>query len=47
LSRAYHLLQERADKIEDQDLRRSYVENVAAHREIAREFAKRDRGTGP
>jgi hypothetical protein len=34
LEAAYRLLQERAVTIEDQDLRRSYLENVAAHREI-------------
>jgi tetratricopeptide (TPR) repeat protein len=34
LDAAYHLLQERANKIEDKDLRRSYLENVAAHQEI-------------
>ncbi len=39
LGNAYHLLQERASRIEDQKLRRSYLENVAAHREIVREWA--------
>ena len=34
LAAAYHLLQERAATIEDADLRCSYLENVAAHREI-------------
>jgi hypothetical protein len=34
LDAAHHLLQERADTIEDEDLRRSYLENVPAHREI-------------
>jgi tetratricopeptide (TPR) repeat protein len=34
LDAAYRLLQERAARIEDDDLRRSYLENVAAHREI-------------
>jgi tetratricopeptide (TPR) repeat protein len=34
LDAAYRLLQERATKIDDEDLRRSYLENVAAHREI-------------
>jgi tetratricopeptide (TPR) repeat protein len=47
LSQAYRVLQEWADKIEDEDLRRSFLENVAVNREIVREFAKRDRGTGP
>jgi hypothetical protein len=31
---AYHLLQERASTIKDGGLRRSYLENVPAHREI-------------
>jgi tetratricopeptide (TPR) repeat protein len=34
LDAAHRLLQERAATIEDQELRRSYLENVAAHREI-------------
>jgi predicted ATPase/class 3 adenylate cyclase len=34
LDAAYHLLQERAATIEEEELRRSYLENVAAHREI-------------
>jgi hypothetical protein len=34
LDAAYHLLQERAAGIEDDDLRRSFLENVAAHGEI-------------
>ena len=34
LDAAYRLLQERAARIEDERLRRSYLENVAAHREI-------------
>ncbi|MCJ7737632.1 MAG: tetratricopeptide repeat protein, partial [Anaerolineae bacterium] len=34
LDAAYHLLQERAITIEDQDLRCLYLENVAVHREI-------------
>jgi adenylate cyclase len=41
LETAYHLLQERAAKIEKEELRRSFLENVAAHREIMAEFAKR------
>jgi predicted ATPase/DNA-binding SARP family transcriptional activator/class 3 adenylate cyclase len=40
LHAAYHLLQERAAKIDDENLRRSYLENVAAHREIAAEYAQ-------
>jgi hypothetical protein len=34
LGKAYHVLQERAAKIHDQYLRRSFLENVTAHREI-------------
>jgi hypothetical protein len=34
LCTAHNLLQERAAKIDDEELRRSYLENVAAHREI-------------
>jgi len=34
LHAAYHLLQERAARIEDEALQHSYLENVAAHREI-------------
>jgi hypothetical protein len=34
------LLQDQAAKIEDAALRRSFLENVAAHREIVREFAR-------
>jgi tetratricopeptide (TPR) repeat protein len=40
LDTAYHLLQERAAKISDEDVRRMFLENVAAHREIIGEFAK-------
>jgi hypothetical protein len=42
LNTAYHLLQEQAAKIADEELRRSFLENVAAHREILSEFAKRE-----
>jgi tetratricopeptide (TPR) repeat protein len=35
---AFQLLQERAAKITDEDLRHSYLENVAAHRELVREW---------
>jgi len=41
LTTAYHLLQEQAAKISDEDMRRSFLENVAAHRDILREFAER------
>ena len=34
LSQAHRLLQERASKIHDEELRRSFLENVACHREI-------------
>jgi hypothetical protein len=34
LDAAYHLLQERAATIQDEDLRRSYLETVPHHREI-------------
>jgi hypothetical protein len=40
LTGAYCLLQERAAAVEDEVLRRSYLENVAAHREIVREFQR-------
>jgi tetratricopeptide (TPR) repeat protein len=38
LSTAYSLLQERAGKIDDEELRRSYLENVSAHRELLSEW---------
>jgi DNA-binding SARP family transcriptional activator/class 3 adenylate cyclase len=37
---ACRLLQERAKKIDDEALRRSYLENVAAHREIVAEYTQ-------
>jgi hypothetical protein len=40
LGRAYRLLREWADRIEDQDLRRSFLENVAVNREIVREYTE-------
>jgi predicted ATPase/class 3 adenylate cyclase len=40
LEAAYRQLQETAHKIEDEELRRSYLENVSAHREIVSEFAQ-------
>jgi len=40
LATAYGLLQERAEKITDEGMRRSFLENVAAHREIAGEFSR-------
>jgi class 3 adenylate cyclase/tetratricopeptide (TPR) repeat protein len=39
LSSAHNLLQEQAAKILDEELRRSFLENVAAHREIVSESA--------
>jgi hypothetical protein len=45
LDAAYRLIQERADKIEDEALRRSYLENVAANREIIREWRKAQAGS--
>jgi tetratricopeptide (TPR) repeat protein len=41
LDAAHRLLQERARRIEDVELRRSFLENVAAHREIVEEWASR------
>lgn len=38
LATAYRLLQERAAEIEDERLRRFYLENIPAHQEIVREF---------
>jgi DNA-binding SARP family transcriptional activator/class 3 adenylate cyclase/tetratricopeptide (TPR) repeat protein len=38
LDAAYHLLQERASQFEDEAERRAFLENVAAHRELAREW---------
>jgi hypothetical protein len=40
LDAAYRLIQERARKIDDEELRRSYLENVASHREIVAEWEK-------
>jgi hypothetical protein len=37
---AYDLLQVQAGKITDEQLRRSFLENVAAHRELARAFER-------
>jgi hypothetical protein len=41
LAAAYCLLQERAANIDDEGLRRSYLENVAAHREIVAAWNER------
>jgi hypothetical protein len=38
LEQAHRLLQERAAKISDAEERRSFLENVAAHREIVKEW---------
>jgi len=40
LEEGYRFLQERAAKIGDEEERRSYLENVAANREIVREYAR-------
>jgi predicted ATPase len=42
LTDAYDLLQERAWQIVDEALRRSYLEDVSAHREIVKDFARLD-----
>ncbi|MFQ5595610.1 MAG: tetratricopeptide repeat protein [Anaerolineae bacterium] len=42
LTTAHNLLQEQAAKITDEDMRRSFLENVPAHREILREWANRE-----
>jgi tetratricopeptide (TPR) repeat protein len=49
LETAHCLLQERAAKIEDEEVRRSFLENVAAHRELASEWhaVGRDGSTRP
>ncbi len=44
LQTAHHLLQQRAAKISDEALRRSFLENVNEHREIMLEFANRETG---
>jgi predicted ATPase/class 3 adenylate cyclase len=40
LATAYDLLQERAAKIEDEEMRRSFLENVDAHRELVAAWKK-------
>jgi hypothetical protein len=40
LTTAYHRLQTQAANIADETLRRSFLENVAEHRELAAEFAQ-------
>jgi len=42
LDEAYHLLQDIAAKITDEDLRYSFLQNVPAHREIASAHKKLD-----
>ena len=44
LQSAYDLLTERTATIRDEGLRQSHLENVAAHREIIREFHRREPG---
>jgi predicted ATPase/Tfp pilus assembly protein PilF len=41
LRTAYELLQARAAKISDAAMQRSFLENIASHREIVRQFVKR------
>lgn len=41
LTQAYTLLMERADKITDDAMRTSYLENVAANREILKAYNQR------
>ena len=43
LATACGLLQERAAKITDEEMRRSFLENVAAHREIVSYYSERER----
>jgi tetratricopeptide (TPR) repeat protein len=38
LEKAYHLLQTAADRLQDEAMRQSYLENVPWHREIVQEF---------
>ena len=45
LEKAHSLLQERAAKISNEGERQSYLENVAAHREIVKEYAAREQET--
>jgi hypothetical protein len=40
LTTAHDLLQEQAGKLMDEDMRRSFLENVSTHRAIAEEFSK-------
>jgi hypothetical protein len=40
LDTAHDLLQERAAKITDEKMRHSFLENVAAHREVAKAFGR-------
>ena len=42
LHTAYHMLQERAGKLEDLALRRSFLNKVAAHREIVEAWKKEE-----
>jgi adenylate cyclase len=46
LDMAHNLLQERAAKIGDEDLRHSFLENMANHREILKEVTKSQQSTG-
>ena len=42
LSSAYHLLQEQAARISDEEMRYSYLENVVTHKEIINEYEQRN-----
>ena len=44
LNTAYTLLQERAANIGDEEMRRSFLENVPTHRELVREWTNNERG---
>ena len=47
LANAHTMLQERAARIDDEELRRSYLENVPYHREIMEEWANRPQRDPP
>ncbi|MCP4535936.1 MAG: tetratricopeptide repeat protein [Chloroflexi bacterium] len=47
LTSAHNLLQEQAAKISDEEMRRSFLENVAVHREIVNEWRKLTAAVGP
>jgi predicted ATPase/class 3 adenylate cyclase len=47
LDTAHHLLQEQAARISDETLRRSFLQNVAAHAEIVNEWERQQAGQFP